>query len=75
MEIMHFHVLDLQKTTKKAPQVIAPEIKEKIKIDENIVSKIEVLGGYLNFFINKEILAQRSIRRNVRATRIWKVNN
>ncbi len=39
MEIIHFHVLDLQKTTKKAPQVIAPEIKEKIKIDENKCQK------------------------------------
>ena len=53
-----FPCFRLAKQLKKAPQVIAPEIKEKIKIDENIVSKIDVLGGYLNFYINKQNLAQ-----------------
>ena len=53
-----FPCFRLAKQLKKAPQVIAPEIKEKIKIDENIVSKIDVLGGYLNFYINKQNLTQ-----------------
>ena len=42
----------LAKEMKKAPQIIANEIKEKIQIDEEIISKIEVINGYLNFYIN-----------------------
>ncbi len=43
----------LSKELKKAPQMIAEEIKNKIDIDENI-SEIKVVGGYLNFYLNKE---------------------
>ena len=46
----------LAKEMKKAPQVIANEIKEKLKIDENIVEKIEVVNGYLNFYINSKAI-------------------
>ena len=42
----------LAKEMKKAPQMIANEIKENIKIDENLIKKVEVVNGYLNFFIN-----------------------
>ena len=42
----------LAKTLKKAPQMIANELKEKISLDENIISKVEVVNGYLNFYIN-----------------------
>ena len=42
----------LAKEMKKAPQMIANEIKENIKIDENLIEKVEVVNGYLNFFIN-----------------------
>ena len=42
----------LAKTLKKAPQMIANELKEKITLDENIISKVEVVNGYLNFYIN-----------------------
>lgn len=40
------------KEMKKAPQMIANEIKENIKIDKNLIEKVEVVNGYLNFFIN-----------------------
>ncbi len=50
-----FPCFRLAKALKKAPQVIASEIKEKIKLDENYFSKMEVAGGYLNFYINKNI--------------------
>ena len=44
---------------KKAPPVIANEIKEKLELEKNKeIEKIEVVGGYLNFFINKNILAK-----------------
>ena len=42
----------LAKTLKKAPQMIANELKEKITLDENIISRVEVVNGYLNFYIN-----------------------
>ena len=42
----------LAKEMKRAPQMIANEIKESIRIDEKIIEKVEVINGYLNFFIN-----------------------
>ncbi len=42
----------LAKELRKAPQMIANELKEKITLDENIISKVEVVNGYLNFYIN-----------------------
>ena len=50
-----FPCFTLAKTFKKAPQMIAGEIKEKL--DQNLadeISEIKVLGGYLNFFLNHE---------------------
>ena len=46
----------LAKEMKKAPQMIANEIKEKLDISEDIVSKIEVVNGYLNFYLNPQTL-------------------
>ena len=52
-----FPCFRLAKELRKAPPTIANEIKEKIEqVDE--IEKIEVTGGYLNFFINKSILAK-----------------
>ena len=53
-----FPCFKLAKELRKAPPVIANEIKEKIKIDENIIEKIEIIGGYLNIYINKITLAK-----------------
>ena len=55
-----FPCFKLAKELKKAPQIIADEIKNTIKVDTNIVEKIEVVGGYLNFYINKELLAKET---------------
>ena len=52
-----FPCFKLAKALKKSPQMIAEELKEKLTIDENI-TKIEIVGGYLNFFINKIILSK-----------------
>ena len=52
-----FPCFRLAKELRKAPPVIANEIKEKIETVEEI-EKIEVAGGYLNFFINRTILAK-----------------
>lgn len=48
-----FPCFKLAKTLKKAPPAIAAEIKEKLKIEQNVITKIEIAGGYLNFFVNK----------------------
>ena len=56
-----FPCFRLAKELKKAPQIIASEIKEKLEkeIEENKeIDKIDVVGGYLNFFVNKSIIAQ-----------------
>ena len=50
------------KILKKAPNLIAQDIKEKIdglKID--FIDEIKVDGGYLNFILNKEIYTQEII--------------
>lgn len=57
-----FPCFKLAKTLKKSPQIIAEEIKSKLKIDENIVTKIENAGGYINFFVNKEILVKQVLQ-------------
>ncbi len=47
-----FPCFKLAKELKKAPPMIANELKEQLSEDE-VISKIDVVGGYLNFFINK----------------------
>ena len=53
-----FPCFRLAKELKKAPPMIANDIKEKIQIDEKIVKKVEVVGGYLNFYINQEKMVE-----------------
>ena len=52
----------LAKILKKSPMVIAEEIKSKIEFNTDIIEKVEVAGGYLNFFIKKEALALQVIQ-------------
>lgn len=56
-----FPCFRLAKELKKAPQIIANEIKEKIEIEEP-VEKIEIAGGYLNFYINKETITKQVLK-------------
>lgn len=53
-----FPCFRLAKDLKKAPPIIANDIKENIKIDNNIIDRIDVVGGYLNIFINKQTLTK-----------------
>ncbi|MBO6233662.1 MAG: arginine--tRNA ligase [Clostridia bacterium] len=53
-----FPCFNLAKTLRKAPPMIANEIKEKLELDDNIIEKVEVIGGYLNFYINQNELAK-----------------
>ena len=57
-----FPCFRLAKELKKAPPQIANDIKDKIEVDANIIEKMEVAGGYLNFYINKELLAKETIK-------------
>ncbi len=53
-----FLCFKLAKELRQAPPVIANNIKEKIEIDNNIIKDIQVIGGYLNFYINKNYLTK-----------------
>ena len=51
----------LARTLKKAPQIIATELKDKIEIDGKIINDIQVAGGYLDFYINRNFLTSEVI--------------
>ena len=53
-----FPCFKLAKELKKAPPVIANEIKEKLNIEGTGIEKVDVVGGFLNFFVNKEELSK-----------------
>lgn len=51
----------LSKKYKKSPDQIADNIRKKIKLPKEI-EQIQSLGPYLNFFLNKKILAEKVIK-------------
>lgn len=53
-----FPCFRLAKELKKSPQLIANDIKNEIKLDNKVIEKVEVVGGYLNFYINKELMTK-----------------
>ena len=57
-----FPCFRLAKELKKAPPMIASEIKEKIEIDSEIIEKVEIAGGYLNFYINKALMTKEVLK-------------
>ena len=57
-----FPCFRLAKELKKAPPMIANDIKEKIQIDEKMVEKVEVVGGYLNFYIQQEQMVKEVLK-------------
>ena len=56
-----FPCFRLAKDLKKAPQVIAEEIKQKLDISGTDIEKVEVAGGYLNFAISKLEIAKETL--------------
>lgn len=54
-----FPCFRLAKSLKKAPPVIANEIKENMELDTDVISKVEVVGGYLNFYSNQKMLTKQ----------------
>ena len=57
-----FPCFHLAKQLKKAPPMIANEIKEKIEFDSDIIDKVEIVGGYLNFYISKKLLTEEVLK-------------
>jgi len=55
-----FPCFTLSKKFRKAPDAIAKELAGKIK-PSGLIAKIEVKGGYLNFFANWDIVGQKTI--------------
>lgn len=53
----------LSKKEKKSPDKIAEHLRQKIKLPEGM-EKIENRGAYLNFFVDKKILAEKVIKIN-----------
>lgn len=57
-----FPCFRLAKELKKSPVQIAQDLVNTMNIDEEVIEKIEVAGGYVNFFVKKEVLAQEVIQ-------------
>lgn len=57
-----FPCFKLAKVMKKAPQIIASEIAEKIKKPE-FVEKINVLNAYINFYVNKTVFVENVLKK------------
>ena len=57
-----FPCFRLAKELRKAPPMIAEDIKTKIELDKKLIENIEVVGGYINFFVNKENLASEVLQ-------------
>ena len=55
-----FPCFRLAKELKKAPPIIATEIKEKLALDD-IIDRADAVGGYLNFYINKAGLVKSTL--------------
>ena len=52
-----FPCFTLSKELRKSPNMIADELKESIKTTD-FIEKIESVNGYLNFYLNKEIITK-----------------
>ena len=55
-----FPCFKLAKVFRKAPPMIAADLKEKIGCPD-FLTKVECLGGYLNFFVDKSMFAKQIV--------------
>lgn len=55
-----FPCFRLAKVFRKAPPLIAQELKERIETPD-FLDRIEVQGGYLNFFVDKSLFAKQIV--------------
>ena len=49
-----FPCFSLSKVLRKAPNMIAADLAEKITADD-VIGEVKAVGGYLNFFFNKKL--------------------
>ena len=56
-----FPCFQLAKKLRKAPNMIAADLKEKLDIPE--IERVEVLGPYVNFFLNKSIYLEGVVQK------------
>ena len=57
-----FPCFKLAKELKKAPPMIATEINEKLQVDEKVITKVEIVGGYINFYVNNATLIEEVLK-------------
>ena len=69
-----FPCFRLAKELKKAPPIISNEIKEKIELDTSIIEDVQVVGGYLNFYINKETITKEVLKEISKTEKYGKTN-
>ncbi|MFA6518874.1 MAG: arginine--tRNA ligase [Candidatus Shapirobacteria bacterium] len=65
--------MTLAKELKKSPVEIANEIKEKLdqsfaKASDGVIEKIEVVGGYINFYLKPEYLIESAEKQEIPQT-------
>lgn len=56
----------LAKELKKSPMIIAGEISNLLDISNTIVEKVEVVAGYVNFFLDKVEVSKRVLNEKIK---------
>ena len=56
-----FPCFRLAKAMKKSPQLIANDIKDGIILSDEF-EKIEVVGGYINFYVNNKAIVENVLK-------------
>ena len=65
-----FPCFPLAKVMRKAPPIIAQELKEQLSSDEAI-ARVDAVGGYLNFFYNKALFISDTVTAARKAGEDW----
>lgn len=65
-----FPCFPLAKVMRKAPPIIAQELKEQLSSDEAI-AQVDAVGGYLNFFFNKAMFISDTVTAARKAGEDW----
>ena len=65
-----FPCFPLAKVMRKAPPIIAQELKEQLSSDEAI-ARVDAVGGYLNFFYNKAVFISDTVTAAREAGEDW----
>lgn len=69
-----FPCFPLAKVMRKAPPVIAQELAEKLS-DDDMIDKVQPVGGYVNFFFNREKFISETVKEIEKAPEKWGMSN